>query len=221
MAEQIKKIYCNNCACETRHSILFYKEKRDVEEVENQVIWYEDNNYYLSECLGCESITLHIESTYSGLNDEVIVTQFPPKIIRKEPKWLYRIDGDGIFFEDSDKVEVFREIYIALKNNMPRLAIMGVRALLEIVMIESIGDQGSFVKNLLKLKDDGYISNYQFEAINKVIEAGHASMHRRYKASYEEISSIMDITENIIESIYINKLNITKLNIPPRVKIDK
>ncbi|MEL4016959.1 DUF4145 domain-containing protein [Dryocola clanedunensis] len=220
MSEQIKKIYCNNCSCETKHSVLFYKKKREVDEVDNQVIWYEDDSYYLSECLGCENITLHIESTYSGMGDEITVTQFPPKIIRKEPKWLYRIDGDGIFFGDSDKIEIFREIYIALKNNMPRLAIMGVRALLEMVMIENIRDQGSFVKNLSKLKEDGYISNYQFEAINKVIEAGHASMHRNYKASSEEISSIMDITENIIESIYINKLNITKLNIPPRVKKD-
>lgn len=218
MSEQIKKIHCNNCSCETRHSVLYHKKKRDVEEVDNQVVWYEDNNYYFAECLGCENITLHIESSYSGLNDEIDVTQYPPKIIRKEPKWLYQIDDNGIIFEQSDKVELFKEIYIALKNNMPRLAIMGVRALLEIVMIENIGDQGSFVKNLLKLKEDGYISNYQFEAIKKVIEAGHASMHRSYKASNSEISSIMDITENIIESIYINKLNVTKLNIPPRSK---
>ncbi|KHT18905.1 DUF4145 domain-containing protein [Pectobacterium brasiliense] len=218
MPEQIKKIYCNNCSCETRHSILFYKKKMNVEEEGDQIVWFEEDNYYFSECMGCENITLHIESTYSGSANEYYTTQFPPKIIRKEPKWLYRIDGDGIVLGTSDKIEIFREIYISLKNNTPRLAVMGVRALLEMVMIENIEDQGSFVKNLSKLKENGYISNYQFEAINKVIEAGHASMHRSYKASSDEISSIMDITENIIESIYINKLNITKINPSPRVK---
>ncbi|AFI89934.1 DUF4145 domain-containing protein [Pectobacterium parmentieri] len=218
MPEQIKKIYCNNCSCETRHSILFYKKKMNVEEEGDQIVWFEEDNYYFSECMGCENITLHIESTYSGLDNEYYTTQFPPKIIRKEPKWLYRIDGDGMVLGTSDKIEIFREIYISLKNNTPRLAVMGVRALLEMVMIENIEDQGSFVKNLSKLKESGYISNYQFEAINKVIEAGHASMHRSYKASSDEVSSIMDITENIIESIYINKLNITKINPSPRVK---
>lgn len=221
MSDKIKKLYCNNCSCETRHSVLFYKRKDEVDEEQNQIIWYEEDNYYFSECMGCENITLYIETKFSGMGDDFVATQFPPKIIRKEPKWLFKIDGEGIVFEPSSKVELFREIYIALKNNMPRLAIMGVRALLEVVMIESIGDQGTFMKNLTKLKADGYISGYQHDAINKVIDAGHASMHRSYKASISEIFSIMDITENIIESIYINKLNITKINPTPRVKTPK
>ncbi|EMO4505847.1 DUF4145 domain-containing protein [Klebsiella michiganensis] len=188
---------------------------------ENELLWYGEDNYYFSECKGCENITLYIESTYSGMGDDFVTTQFPPKIIRKEPKWLQQIDGKFIVIEPSAKIELFREIYIALKNNMPRLAIMGVRALLELVMIEKIGDQGSFIKNLRKLKEEGYISGYQYDAIEKVIDAGHASMHRGYKASNSEIFSIMDITENIIESIYINKLNLKKINPTPRVKKPK
>ncbi len=219
MSNDIKKIYCNNCSRETKHSILSYKKKVEVEEEGEQITYFEEDNYYLSECMGCEGITLFIESTFSGMNDEYYSVQYPPKTIRKEPKWLHRIDGDAILFKQSDKAEVFREIYIALKNNMPRLAIMGVRALLEMVMVEVIGDHGTFKKNLSKLKDEGFISKYQYEAIDKVIEAGHASMHRSYKASSSEINSIMDITENVIESIYINKLNVSKINPTPRVKI--
>lgn len=223
MSDEIKKIYCNNCSRETKHSILSYKQKKEVEEEGEQIFYFEEDNYFLSECRGCEGITLFIESTFSGMNDEYHSEQYPPKTIRKEPKWLHRIDGDAISFEQSDKAEVFREIYIALKNSMPRLAIMGVRALLEMVMIEVIGDHGTFNKNLSKLKDEGFISKYQFEAIDKVIdkviEAGHASMHRSYKASSSEINSIMDITENVIESIYINKLNINQINTTPRVRI--
>lgn len=221
MSDEIKRLYCNNCSGETRHAVLFYKNKNQVEEEDNQLVWYEQDEYYFSECMGCENITLYIESTFSGMGDDVSINQFPPKMIRKEPKWLFKIDGDGMVFEPSTKIELFREIYIALKNNMPRLAIMGVRALLEVVMIENIGDQGTFGKNLKKLELDGYISSYQYAAINKVIDAGHATMHRSYKASNSEISSIMDITENIIESIYINKLNVTMINPTPRVKTHK
>ncbi|STV71198.1 Uncharacterised protein [Klebsiella michiganensis] len=151
MSEIIKKLYCNSCSCETRHSVLFYKKKTDVEEgEENELLWYGEDNYYFSECKGCENITLYIESTYSGMGDDFVTTQFPPKIIRKEPKWLQQIDGKFIVIEPSAKIELFREIYIALKNNMPRLAIMGVRALLELVMIEKIGDQGVIYKKILE-----------------------------------------------------------------------
>ncbi|SHL40013.1 hypothetical protein SAMN05216428_102279 [Nitrosospira sp. Nsp11] len=46
--------------------------------------------------------------------------------------------------EDKFVEEFLNEIYVALQNNLPRLATMGVRALLEKIMISKVGDQGTF-----------------------------------------------------------------------------
>jgi hypothetical protein len=44
--------------------------------------------------------------------------------------------------------DLFLEIYQAVCGGQLRLAVIGVRALIEQVMIHKVGDNGSFVKNL-------------------------------------------------------------------------
>ena len=104
---------------------------------------------------------------------------------------------------------------------MPYLATMGIRALIENIMIENIGDQGTFGKNLDKFEVEGFVSKIQKEAIKSVLEAGHATIHRNFKPTKENLTQLMDITENIVESIYINKINASKIIVPPRSKQSK
>jgi hypothetical protein len=116
------------------------------------------------------------------------------------------------------KHEFIREIYSSLKTGNLRLTVLGVRALLEQVMLEHVEDKGSFVKNLDQFEQAGFISRIQREAIVPVIEAGHASMHRGFKATEQQVEAILDITENLIESIYIAKSRTNGLKVPPRIK---
>ena len=83
-------------------------------------------------------------------------------------------------------------------------------------MLEHIEDQGTFAKNLSKFEAAGFISRVQCEAIRPVIEAGHASMHRGFRATEQQIEAILDVTENVIESIYIAKQRSTGLDVPQR-----
>ncbi|WP_414649130.1 DUF4145 domain-containing protein [Collimonas sp.] len=64
--------------------------------------------------------------------------------------------------------------------NCTRLAVLGIRALPEHIMVEKIGDQGSFEENLAAFHAAGSISSVQRSAMSPAIQAGHASMHRAY-----------------------------------------
>jgi hypothetical protein len=49
----------------------------------------------------------------------------------------------AITYDGTEKFySLLEEIYIATQNNLPRLAIMGIRALLEHIMIDKVTDQG-------------------------------------------------------------------------------
>ena len=98
------------------------------------------------------------------------------------------------------------------------MVVLGIRALLEQIMIENLADRGSFYDNLLQLEKEGFISKIQREAIGPVIEAGHASMHRGFKATEPQVAAILDVVENVIESIYISKGKTSGLKIPSRPK---
>jgi len=96
---------------------------------------------------------------------------------------------------------------------------MGVRSLIEKVMIDKIGDKGSFKNNIAEFEKLGYISKYQRNHLEAVIEAGHASIHRSYSPTTEDVITLVDITEHIIKTIYLheNKIEQLKMRVPSRV----
>lgn len=214
-AEKLK-LHCNYCGDVRKHSVLFSKKQEHYDDYEDGIDYFEEAIYRLAECDGCEFITLHTSWVSSGQLDP-IEDQWPPKVFRRQPKWMIEL-----FLSESIsnpfKQEFIGEIYSCLKAGNLRLTVLGVRALLEQIMLEHIDDQGSFQHNLKAFEDGGFLSRVQREALAPVIEAGHASMHRGFKASEKEVEAILDVTENVIESIYVTKQRVAGLNIPPRVK---
>ncbi len=95
---------------------------------------------------------------------------------------------------------------------------MGIRALLVHIMIRKSGDQGSFEKNIDSFAANGHISLSQEEILKTILEAGHATIHRSYSPSTEDLHTCMDIAESIVASIYIHpeKANKLKEKIPKR-----
>lgn len=206
-------IYCNKCQHETCHAPLFQEKKTWSDEVHPID---GGDEYIVGQCKGCKEITYQQRTWFSEdcqpdgtLNFKI--GRYPPKTLRKKPKWFSRLHIVHVLSSGGFTI-LHNEIYIALQNNCKSLAVMGIRALLEKIMIEKCGDNGSFIKNLNKFEQDGYISSIQKSALNTVIEAGHATMHRSYEPKSEEVLSALDITENIIESIYINETKAEVIN---------
>lgn len=218
------KLHCNVCLGERWHKTLHIAKKEHHEEDDDQSAGYaEICTYRLVECNGCENISLHVKWWCSGAPEEENF-QWPPKVSRRKPKWM----TDLILLENINnpfKGDFLHEIYAALASDNLRLAVLGIRALLEQIMVESVQDQGNFRANLAKFEAEGFISKIQRAAIEPVVEAGHASMHRGFKASRDEVEVIMDVVENLLESIYISRSKSTAIRIPPRkagnAKVDK
>jgi len=217
--------YCNQCSGNTKHDILHSEEILEDSLVDDDpdVVLEWGNRYDLIKCRGCDSISLMHKYWFSEDLDIIgdfprpkIYTYFyPPRTFRKEPTWISELNHSG----SVEQIKILlKEVYVALKNESFYLGTMGIRALIEHVMIDKIGDQGNFKKNLTLFEENGFISKIQREALEPVIEAGHASMHRLYKASVNDLMAIIDIIENILQSIYINKKRseVFKDNIPPK-----
>ncbi|MGA9998355.1 MAG: DUF4145 domain-containing protein [Pyrinomonadaceae bacterium] len=220
LEEETTKAYCNKCFGETYHQILHVETSKWSEPIDEEVYFYGGDTFEMLKCRGCETITLRHKSWFStDTNDEgqPNITYYPPAVSRREPDWLndlalyYNMNED--FLEGT-----LKEIYIALKNDSRRLAAMGVRSLLEQIMIEKVGDQGTFKSNLQKFLDEGYISKLQMKNLETILEAGHAAIHGGFKPSKEELSTVVDIAESVVESIYIHipKAQDLSSKIPPR-----
>jgi Domain of unknown function (DUF4145) len=95
---------------------------------------------------------------------------------------------------------------------------MGIRALFEQMMISKVGDKGSFGNNVNAFLDGGWISPIQRDAMNDILEVGHAAIHRSFKPNERELSTALDIIESIFAAIYLHGEAAAEIadRIPPR-----
>ena len=225
--------HCNNCTGKRKHEILFKKRFSWSEQVSEDFGIDGADTYEVLKCCGCDNVLFRHSNWFSEDFDPstgqavVHIKRYPPETFRNKPKWLsssYLSKNEILIPELKDNIEyLISEIYIALQNNAPQLALLGIRALLEAIMLDKVGDTGSFLGNINEFLKKGYISIKQKEALEPVVEAGHAAMHRGYKSNPHEVACLMDVTESIIETIYINESrtkNLTK-KLPPRKIIGK
>jgi len=212
----IVRARCNACAGERKQFVVHYyktKWKEDVSDDPPAFIYGEDS-YELLQCAGCDAVMLRHTSVHSEHRDDEgeiqpAITYYPPPTFRRPPTWLHAVMVGGT--EDFALIwmpefisRLVREIYTALHGDCLRLAAMGVRALLESVMIDRVKDQGSFHANLAEFQKKEYISPHQKTILDSTLELGHASIHRGYAPSREDVTQALDITETLIQTIYVS-----------------
>lgn len=194
--------HCNACGGTRKHQVIFC----DVRETEEQatetlMIWYQDE-FALLECRGCSSVKLRHQSMFSEDCDDdgrVIVHEklYPPNTFRPEPSWLRQIDHEFHI------TKLMREVYQALQAGSLSLSAMGIRAVIEAVMIDKSGDNGTFANNLNAFQIGGYISDVQREILSSALEIGHASIHRGFIPNQYQLSICVDIMEGLVHTLYL------------------
>ncbi len=175
------------------------------------------NDYELLQCMGCNDVKLELSDWFSEITDEhgnpkINRTVYPPTISRVKPKWLDYLDSEWHI------TKLIEECYAATYNNAPTLAAMGIRAIIEAVMIDKVTDQGSFVKNLQEFFSQGFISKIQKDSLESALEIGHATIHRGHIASEAELETAFDITEGLLNDLYVSpsKAKALRTNLPKR-----
>jgi hypothetical protein len=201
MTQQFTKAHCNTCSSQTNHFILHSAKREWREEVDDGHYLNETALYDMVQCCGCDEIKLKVRAF--GPWPDCETDYYPPAIFRRRPDWMHQLQLDSFSGGVKESLaSLLGEVYRALQNNMPRLAVMGVRAVLEVVMTDKVGDNQSFAKNLEKFTKEGYIGTRQADRIMAVLDAGGAAIHRGYEPTTADVISMVNLTENLVESIY-------------------
>jgi hypothetical protein len=186
---------CNQCGHDTDHVVL--KSKTRIEKDEEYGAWWE-TRHRMIECCGCHSISL--EKAVNSSEEPGSETEYyPPRASRRKPTWA----NDFIPIGPKGLDALLSEIYSALHADNRRLATMGARALLDIVITDQVKDIGSFVQKLNALESGHFISKKQREFLEAALDAGNAATHRGHRPSPEDLNLVMDIVENVISQIYV------------------
>jgi Domain of unknown function (DUF4145) len=142
---------------------------------------------------------------------------YPSPVSRKSPDWLIWLSLD-FNSNESELGKLLTEIYQALDGGQHRLAAMGVRALLERVMILKVGDLDTFDQKLDAFQKQGYISLIQRDAMRSTLDVGDAAMHRAFKPTEQDLKIALDVVEGVFSPIFGHKEEAERLGdrVPPR-----
>jgi hypothetical protein len=211
------KAHCNRCGGETNHLSLKLVEDSWGEEVGEGYSIYGANTHNLLKCAGCGEIKLRVNSWFSEDTDVegapiVKETFYPPATSRPKPRWFYLLDSQWHI------TKLFDEVYTATYNGAKSLASMGLRAVIEAVMIDKVGDNKPFAKNLEQFQNQGYVSTIQKNSLLAALELGHASIHRGYEPTDDQLDTAIDIVEGLVHQLYLlsNNAEAAKMKIPKR-----
>jgi hypothetical protein len=152
------------------------------------------HSYRVLECITCKAVSVaHKMSEPSGWNHPVVY--YPPPMTRRQLR-LGDLHAD----------QLLEEIYGAARHGHYRLAAMGIRSLLEQIMAARIGESGTLRHKLNALYENKHISLVQRDNLDHMLEAGNATIHRNFHPSKDDMDTLLDLTESVLNSLYIDKM---------------
>ncbi len=191
-APKTERVHCNGCGHKTKHTVVATRKLPGSELIDGkfEIEWL--YTYDMLECLGCESICMRRTFWWSEEPQSESVEYYPPPVSRRSPKWAEDLP--------SDLKALLHEVYVALHADSRRLAVMGARAIIDLVMQAKVGDIGGFEEKLGALVGGGYISARNRDVLRAALSAGHAAAHRGHNLSAAEVGQVMDIVENLLHT---------------------
>ncbi len=98
---------------------------------------------------------------------------------------------------------VLHEVYEALNAGHFRLAVMGARAVLDIMIVDKVTDVGRFDQKLDALVKNDFITKKQREFLDAALDAGNAASHRGHCPKLGDLKRVLDIVESLLNQIYV------------------
>lgn len=189
--------HCNICGHETRHYLIATKHWREIVDKDGESPpVYIRYIYQFLQCRGCYYVTMRRKTIYPEVLDGEIITEyFPPAVSRRQPTWSTQLP-DPI-------LQLLREVYLALHSDSQRLAMIGTRTLVDMAILDKVGDVGNFKQKLQALEDQGFIGKRNREILEAALGAGHAAAHRGQNYKVAEVNQVIDIVENLLQAVYI------------------
>ena len=192
-----KRIYCNACRQMTHHELLCKVDDVVSEYYEEGGVVDFTTTFETFRCCGCREAVLR-RTVIAGNDPDTVYRQyFPPMMSRHRPPWLFRASLP------TDSRAVIHEIYRSLDSDNHRLPMMGARTLIDMLMVDNVGDVGTFNEKLGKLVGLGVISSRNREVLAAALDVGNAAAHRGHAPNLDEVNAVMDIVENLLHAVYV------------------
>lgn len=94
--------------------------------------------------------------------------------------------------------EVMDEVYRGVDLDLRAISAMGIRAVIDMVLVALVGDVGGFEKKLNQMVAKGLLTEMSRPHMLAAIEAGNAAAHRGHIPDRVDVLTLLKICENLL-----------------------
>lgn len=189
---------------------------------------HSETKFDILRCCGCSEVYVRKEHYFSEwdspeqdphtgrwfMSAHPETSLWPTPERRKRPIWSAQIT-------DPVAHRLLDEVYRSLSDDTLTLAAMGVRALLDRTLELAGADPAAgFQEKLrhLSQEDLGVIGKHEREILTVMTDAGSAAAHRGWKPDFDQLCTILDATESMLQRTAILPNKAAKLGgaVPPK-----
>ncbi len=200
----VKKIYCKTCKGRTHHELKAIH-KRNYQEVEGentpfpQLVYWEDFEYGFWICKGCDTASLEEKYTNIGMYDKNGDEYFWEETLYPKRD---RVDLPIKYFRQLPKKldKIYGETLQAQNNELPILASIGIRALLEGICADKDikgGNLKTKIENLSSILPKNIVTN-----LHTIRFLGNDAAHELAAPRRSEIILAIEICEDLLNFLY-------------------
>lgn len=199
------KVPCFVCKGETRHDVVASSDI-DGEQWFGKSCFDYCNQYQIIMCKGCETTSFRICSTDSEDFDEDPETGY---LIPNQRIVLYpnRTEGRAPI-KDSHllppKIQrIYEESLIAINNQQPVLAGIGIRAIVETICKNKKSPGNSLYAQINDLVGLGVLTNDGAKILHKLRTLGNKAAHEVKPHDADMLGLAMDVCDHLLQGVYI------------------
>lgn len=113
------------------------------------------------------------------------------------------------------------EIKRGIDTELFALSSMGIRAAIDFICNDVVGDIGGFKQKLKALEGGGHITIRNKNILENTLELGHASAHRAHFPQKEELKAALKVLLHLLDEIYLLESKAKKIaeSVPKRKQI--
>jgi len=224
--DEVYVLPCTNCGEKTRHKVLSSvecssEEKIYYEGVEYNGLWYLEE-FQIIICLGCEEVSfrsnmLNSEDDEYYFNNKTGQEECRP--VNHQKLYPKRLSGRKELKDCKylpDKIyKIYDETFNALCGDMPILAAIGVRALIEAICNHKKAKGRYLNQKIIDLVEKKFLNRERAKFLHKIKILGNDAAHKIRLYDNDTLGVALDIAEHLLVEVYILPRKVKSL---PKVK---
>lgn len=188
--------YCSSCGQDTKHTLLFFKSKKD----EDEVMEYGITHYQIVECNGCETISFRSETHDFFAQEtgsiEVQIDNFPYDLQNYEPL-------KGVSYLPKKIRAVYNQTLFAFKGKSLLLTGVGFRAVIESICIEEEIKGHTLEQRINNLLKNKFITEKEADRLHSIRFLGNDAVHEMEIPREDKLYLVLSIIDNLLKNLYI------------------